>query len=184
MRALADSADTRRGSLTPDEAPVKVYLRVRASPSSPSSTPCVKLTVDETCCVECDGRTFFFSKGGDESASQQDVFACVGLPTVEALLSGTNSTIMCYGQTGAGKTWTMLGSIDEDCVDDAEAHGLCPRVLQALFEEMERAEAKAADEGWKLSHRCYCSCKQTGSKPYPNLEPSSCVHHCADWPTA
>ena len=36
--------------------------------------------------------------------------AAVGRPVVENCLSGFNSCIFAYGQTGAGKTFTMLGN--------------------------------------------------------------------------
>jgi len=39
---------------------------------------------------------------------QETVFQTV-LPTVESALQGYNTSILCYGQTGTGKTMTMLG---------------------------------------------------------------------------
>ena len=39
---------------------------------------------------------------------QETVFQTV-LPTVESALEGYNTSILCYGQTGTGKTMTMLG---------------------------------------------------------------------------
>jgi hypothetical protein len=43
----------------------------------------------------------------DPTGSQSDVFETVGKPTSEYVLEGYNSTIFAYGQTGAGKTFTM-----------------------------------------------------------------------------
>ena len=37
----------------------------------------------------------------------------VGIPIIENVLDGYNSTIFAYGQTGAGKTHTMIGLADE-----------------------------------------------------------------------
>ncbi len=37
--------------------------------------------------------------------------AVVGLPIVESCMMGYNASIFAYGMTGAGKTFTMLGSM-------------------------------------------------------------------------
>lgn len=41
------------------------------------------------------------------------LFAVAGMPMVDNCMSGYNSSIFAYGQTGAGKTHTMLGQIDK-----------------------------------------------------------------------
>lgn len=45
------------------------------------------------------------------------------------LLTGT---ILCYGQTGAGKTFTMTGA-----TENYKHRGLIPRSLQQLYKEIE-----------------------------------------------
>ena len=42
--------------------------------------------------------------------SQEEVFEQCGREVVANTVEGYNGTIMCYGQTGAGKTFTMSGS--------------------------------------------------------------------------
>ena len=44
-----------------------------------------------------------------DNASQESVFEKVGRPICDAVLEGFNGTIMCYGQTGAGKSFSMVG---------------------------------------------------------------------------
>ena len=39
------------------------------------------------------------------------MFAVAGHPIVENCLAGYNSSIFAYGQTGAGKTYTMIGQL-------------------------------------------------------------------------
>lgn len=41
------------------------------------------------------------------NASQEMVYEECGTPIVKSLLDGYNGTILAYGQTGAGKTFTM-----------------------------------------------------------------------------
>lgn len=33
----------------------------------------------------------------------------VGFPAVNRVMEGYNGTILCYGQSGSGKTYTMIG---------------------------------------------------------------------------
>lgn len=49
-------------------------------------------------------------------------------PAVEATLSGINSTVFAYGQTGTGKTFTMAGEIG-----NPELEGMIPRAVNDIF---------------------------------------------------
>ena len=51
--------------------------------------------------------------------------------SVAKVIDGFNSTIMCYGQTGAGKTFTMTGS-----TSNYKYRGLVPRCINAIFSEV------------------------------------------------
>jgi kinesin family protein 5 len=51
------------------------------------------------------------------------------------VLTGYNGTIFAYGQTGAGKSWSMMGSMSS-----AENKGLMPRAASALFKLIEESE--------------------------------------------
>jgi len=42
--------------------------------------------------------------------SQEEIFAYCAKDIVTNTVEGYNGTILCYGQTGAGKTFTMSGS--------------------------------------------------------------------------
>jgi len=54
---------------------------------------------------------------------------------VNGVLEGVNGTVFAYGQSGSGKTHTMLGP---DITDDFEA-GVLPRCIRAIFEGVEEA---------------------------------------------
>jgi hypothetical protein len=51
--------------------------------------------------------------------------------------AGYNCCIFAYGQTGAGKTFTMMGVNYED-TNYFELRGLIPRTLEYLFECIDR----------------------------------------------
>ena len=47
-------------------------------------------------------------------SSQQQVYADSAFNLVESTIQGYNTTIFAYGQTGWGKTHTMIGEIEND----------------------------------------------------------------------
>ncbi|XP_029979712.1 kinesin-like protein KIF9 [Sphaeramia orbicularis] len=75
----------------------------------------------------------FKVKGILQDVSQEWVYARVCQRVVLEALDGYNGTVMCFGQTGAGKTYTMTGS-----TESYKQRGIIPRALQNVFHEMER----------------------------------------------
>ena len=85
----------------------------------------------------------------DDGETQEEIFENVGVPVTDAFLEGYHGCLIAYGQTGAGKTFTMQGpgEVDDNldcdvnpsapCVDDPDAQGLIPRVLQRIFQRVE-----------------------------------------------
>ncbi|KAJ1098955.1 hypothetical protein NDU88_004062 [Pleurodeles waltl] len=72
------------------------------------------------------------------NASQEDVYEAVAKSVVSKALDGYNGTIMCYGQTGAGKTFTMTGA-----TENYKHRGIIPRTLQQVFREIENRPDQA-----------------------------------------
>ncbi|XP_063022877.1 kinesin-like protein KIF9 isoform X1 [Melospiza melodia melodia] len=62
------------------------------------------------------------------NTSQEMVYDTVAKDLVCKALQGYNGTIMCYGQTGAGKTYTMTGAASE-----YRNRGIIPRAIQQVF---------------------------------------------------
>ncbi|XP_020593274.1 kinesin-like protein KIN-8A isoform X2 [Phalaenopsis equestris] len=58
------------------------------------------------------GRHFCFDASFPESTSQQEVYSTTTTKLVESVLEGRNGSVFCYGATGAGKTYTMLGTME------------------------------------------------------------------------
>lgn len=48
---------------------------------------------------------------------------------MDDILNGYNGTVFAYGQTGAGKSYTMMGSD----IDDTDAKGIIPRIVEQIF---------------------------------------------------
>lgn len=65
----------------------------------------------------------------DETSTQQDVFDYSARPHIDDALAGINSTIIAYGQTSSGKTYTIDGD-----PSNAIEMGIVPRTVIALFD--------------------------------------------------
>lgn len=60
---------------------------------------------------------------------QQDIFDFSIRSTVDDIINGYNGTVFAYGQTGAGKSYTMMGTN----IDDDEGRGVIPRIVEQIF---------------------------------------------------
>ena len=75
------------------------------------------------------GGRFSFNQVFPGRTSNTAIFDAVGMPLVHSLLEGYNSTLLAYGQTGTGKTYTL----GEATRVGTETEGLMPRMLRELF---------------------------------------------------
>ena len=67
---------------------------------------------------------------------QEDLFNFLGPPIIDAVMQGFNATIFAYGQTGAGKTYTMSGETTA-----GPTAGIIPRVSRGIFTFVKEADA-------------------------------------------
>ncbi|KAG8479196.1 hypothetical protein CXB51_029764 [Gossypium anomalum] len=95
---------------------------------------CIQSMDSETFIVKDEkeeGFTFSFDKVFYEESKQADVYEFLVLPIVRDTVNSINGTIITYGQTGAGKTYSMEGpNILES---DEKKKGILPRVVDGLF---------------------------------------------------
>ncbi|KXZ54349.1 hypothetical protein GPECTOR_5g430 [Gonium pectorale] len=121
---------------------VKVVVRTRPTATSASgikiggdgNTVSVNVPKDQAAGpINNQQENFSFKFDGVlENVSQDAVYTSVAHEVVDGLMAGYNGTIFCYGQTGAGKTFTMSGG------GAAYAHrGLIPRALHHVFKEVD-----------------------------------------------
>ena len=111
----------------------------------------------------------------DEGSGQDAVWHAVGAPALAATLDGYNSSILAYGQTGAGKTHTMVGH--GPC-----AEGIIPRAAAALFGHDGRSApgvcVRAAflqlyNDG--MSTSATCSGRSVPTSPSVSLSSAACM---------
>ncbi len=67
------------------------------------------------------------------NASQETVYETITRDVVQGVVEGINGTIMSYGQTGAGKTFTMIGD-----TKNYVHRGIAPRALAHIFQEVQQ----------------------------------------------
>lgn len=69
-----------------------------------------------------------FDKNDPNYASQDNLFADLGVPLLDNAFQGYNNCIFAYGQTGSGKSYSMMGYGKE--------YGVIPRICQSMFERI------------------------------------------------
>ncbi|XP_055317754.1 kinesin-like protein Klp61F isoform X2 [Sitodiplosis mosellana] len=126
---------------------IQVYVRCRPINNrerSIHSHETVKVVSDREVVVKqpLDGRhtkKFTFDRAFGPDSKQSDVYQVVVAPLINEVLSGYNCTVFAYGQTGTGKTHTMIGDEtpqSSSSYEDSSAMGIIPRALSHMFEEL------------------------------------------------
>ncbi|KAK6641184.1 hypothetical protein RUM44_012893 [Polyplax serrata] len=84
-------------------------------------------------------KTFTFDRVFGPHSKQVEVYKAVVSPLIAEVLQGYNCTVFAYGQTGTGKTFTMVGEKSENSSgswEDDPSCGVIPRTLSHLFDEL------------------------------------------------
>ena len=124
-------------------------------------------------------RHFTFDHAVDEGTSQEEVFELVGKPLADALHRGIHGCLLAYGQTGAGKTFTMQGpeGLEGSRRGEAEKQnqrGLIQRTFERVFNLVERSAAVGSASGAKVESKCSCNYLQIYNEQVQDLlNPSS-----------
>nr|POE51902.1 isoform 2 of kinesin-like protein kif21b [Quercus suber] len=125
---------------------VRVAVRVRPplKPSDPGFDLIPQRFRESTCEVptpstltvrsEKGKKLFAFDRVFDETTTQDGVWDYLS-DSVSSFVKGYNVSIMAYGQSGAGKSFTMGTSGPTD-QNDPDVMGIVPRAAQALFEQL------------------------------------------------
>ena len=115
---------------------VKVAIRVRPMNKKEleeNSEICVDVdkennTVSCTNSKKHETKTFQFDFVYPMDSTQREVYDQVAFPIVDSIFQGYNGTVFAYGQTGCGKTYTMMG-----ITDDPIKRGVIPNAFEHIF---------------------------------------------------
>lgn len=125
-----------------DFTPLRVAVRIRPSqPHDGPSSPPAPLTVSGDQVRVEDHGTFVVDQVFGPSATQREVYTQCALPLVAPVLEGINACIFAFGCTGAGKTYSMLGS--EGGRSSGQLDGILPRAAAELFCRIAQLESDA-----------------------------------------
>ncbi|KAL8274697.1 hypothetical protein Esti_001412 [Eimeria stiedai] len=112
-------------------------------------------------------RSYAFDCVFPPESSQEEVYACTS-PLLRAALDGFNAALLAYGQTGAGKTYTLgfegsllPGAPLRGCPpresDARDRKGILPRACEDVFRLIQDRKHRHAARGEKLDAQVTCS---------------------------
>lgn len=79
-------------------------------------------------------QTFTFDQVHPPATTQHAMFTSTAQPLISRFTEGYNCTILAYGQTSSGKTFTMTGiDLDADPTDPNNGMGIIPRSISMIF---------------------------------------------------
>lgn len=94
---------------------------------------------------------FTFDQVHGQDTTQHALFTATAQPLIARFLEGFNCTILAYGQTSSGKTFTMTGvDLDADPLDPTNSIGIIPRAVSAIFQRA-RAIKEERGSAWSCS---------------------------------
>ena len=139
-----------------DKDNIQVIVRVRPlniREKTENSKSCLRFPEDnlQTIILDCkpEPKFFFFDLIANEKMTQLELFQAIGKPISTSVLEGYNVCLFAYGQTGAGKTYTMQGSLD---ISDEQEKGLQPRVFEQVFTMINQMKKEGAEFLIKCSY--------------------------------
>ncbi|GAB1288405.1 Kinesin-like protein KIF24 [Apodemus speciosus] len=91
---------------------------------------------------------FYFDEVFGEACSNQDVYLKTAHPLIQHIFNGGNATCFAYGQTGAGKTYTMIGTHQNP--------GLYALAAKDIFRQLKMSQARRNLFVWISFYEIYC----------------------------
>lgn len=80
-------------------------------------------------------QSYTFDQVHPPATSQHALFQTTAEPLISRFLQGFNCTILAYGQTSSGKTYSMTGiDLDADPSDPHNGMGIIPRSVSNIFQ--------------------------------------------------
>ncbi|XP_058821920.1 kinesin-like protein KIF3A [Topomyia yanbarensis] len=125
---------------------VRVVVRVRPMDKNEIDSGCQNVIKADKCnrCITVykpnanssePPKVYFFDNIFGEESTQIDLYIDTARPIVDKVLEGYNGTILAYGQTGTGKTYTMSGN-----PDSPQTKGIIPNTFAHIFGHIARGK--------------------------------------------
>ena len=112
---------------------IRVTVRIRPKNEKEANFQSILKNDTKTIYLENCNKSYTFDQIAGPLTSQTELFDLVAKPIALPFLEGYNSCIFAYGQTGTGKTFTILGPVSDD-LENFPQRGLIPRTIQFIFD--------------------------------------------------
>ncbi|XP_062971585.1 kinesin-like protein KIF21A isoform X6 [Cynocephalus volans] len=132
----------------PDESSVRVAVRIRpqlAKEKIEGCHICTSVTPGEPQVFLGKDKAFTFDYVFDIESQQEQIYTQCIEKLIEGCFEGYNATVFAYGQTGAGKTYTMGTGFDVNIIE--EEQGIISRAVKHLFKNIEEKKHTAIKNG-------------------------------------
>ncbi|KAM5334067.1 kinesin-like protein KIF21A isoform 16-T16 [Glossophaga mutica] len=132
----------------PDESSVRVAVRIRpqlAKEKIEGCHICTSVTPGEPQVFLGKDKAFTFDYVFDIDSQQEQIYTQCIEKLIEGCFEGYNATVFAYGQTGAGKTYTMGTGFDVNIIE--EEQGIISRAVKHLFKSIEEKKHTAMKNG-------------------------------------
>ncbi|KAM7050190.1 kinesin-like protein KIF21B isoform 2-T2 [Molossus nigricans] len=132
----------------PGDCCVKVAVRIRPQLSKEKIEGChicTSVTPGEPQVLLGKDKAFTYDFVFDLDSWQEHVYATCVRRLIEGCFEGYNATVLAYGQTGAGKTYTMGTGFDTAMTE--EEQGIIPRAIAHLFGGIAERRQRAQEQG-------------------------------------
>ncbi|XP_039073594.1 kinesin-like protein KIF21A isoform X9 [Hyaena hyaena] len=132
----------------PDESSVRVAVRIRpqlAKEKIEGCHICTSVTPGEPQVFLGKDKAFTFDYVFDIDSQQEQIYTQCIEKLIEGCFEGYNATVFAYGQTGAGKTYTMGTGFDVNIME--EEQGIISRAVKHLFKSIEEKKHTAIKNG-------------------------------------
>uniref|UniRef100_A0A8C4Y7K0 Kinesin family member 21B n=1 Tax=Gopherus evgoodei TaxID=1825980 RepID=A0A8C4Y7K0_9SAUR len=106
---------------------------------------CTSVTSGEPQVLLGKDKAFTYDFVFDLDTWQERIYTTCVSKLIEGCFEGYNATVLAYGQTGAGKTYTMGTGFDTHISE--EEHGIIPRAISHLFSGIEQRKREAQERG-------------------------------------
>ena len=111
-------------------------------------------------------KVFVFDRVFGEDVEQEGVFEYVA-DSINSFVQGYNVSVLAYGQSGAGKSYTM-GTTGPQEQADVDIMGIIPRAAALLFEKLEGPNNRSSTSGIRAPSRLSGLHNLSGSKSSAN----------------
>lgn len=130
--------------MTEENQNIQVFVRCRPLNASEKRSSIELIPERKTIKYSHQNRQYTFDNVFDAKSKQFDVYQSVVEPLVDQATEGYNCTVFAYGQTGTGKTYTMIGkrSDMEVAWDEDPTSGIIPRAIDQLIDALHNQQTE------------------------------------------